>query len=79
MKRFHLLLAVEAIAFAIALVTPIMPSRTGSEGNLAAYFIADPGYLEEALVYFGLVNVLIGVLGIVLWVYVRRAEGGNGT
>lgn len=57
----------EAVAILIALVTPITPSKTGSDSSLAAYFLVDPSYPEEVLVSFVVVNLMIGVLALLAW------------
>ncbi len=71
MTRWQIALLVESAALAIALLMPVTPSKTGSETGLADYLVENPTYLEEALVYFALTNILLGVLGVVLWLLVR--------
>ncbi len=69
------LLAIEAIALGIAIVTPVTPSKTGSRWSPAHLFSADPTYLEEVGASFVLVNVILLGLGLVAWGISRR--GGS--
>ena len=62
---------VEFIALLIALALPVTPSKTGSNMDIASLFIEDPGYLENVLVSFLFTNVLIGVIGLLSFVYLR--------
>lgn len=70
------LLLVEAGAVAIGLLMPITPSRTGSTWSLANVFFVDPTYFEKAVVWFVTANLLIGVLGLVAWVVIKRDQSG---
>lgn len=65
-------LVVEGTAFLIALVTPITPSKTGSTWTPAHWFSEDPSYLAEVLASFVMVNLVIAVLGLIVWVAARR-------
>lgn len=58
------LLVVESIALAIALVTPITPSKTGSTWSPADLMWTDPTYLQKVAASFVVVNLLIVVLGL---------------
>ena len=58
------LLVVESIALAIALVTPITPSKTGSTWSPAHLLWTDPTYLQKVAASFVVVNLLIVVLGL---------------
>ena len=60
------LLTAEALALAIALVTPITPSKTGSTWSPAHFFKEDPSYLEKVAASFVMVNVLLLLLGLVV-------------
>lgn len=62
------LLAVEAISLLIGLAMPITPSKTGSTWSPAQLFSADPSYLFDVAVYFGMTNVLILGIGFGAWV-----------
>jgi hypothetical protein len=68
-------LVTESIALAIAIVTPITPSKTGSTWSPANFFSTDPTYIEKVGASFVLVNALLLVLGLVAWVISRR--GGS--
>lgn len=69
--RVKALMALESIAVAIALVTPLTPTRTGSTWSPAEIFTTDPSYLEKALASFAAVNLLLAVLGFVVWILTR--------
>ena len=70
--RLVAVLAIEGTALLIALVTPVTPSKTGSTWSPADFFFADPSYLQEVLASFVVVNLMIGALGLVAWIAVRR-------
>ena len=72
--RVQVVLLIELFALAVALVTPITPSKTGSRQGLAELFLDDPSYLEEVGIYFLCVNGLIGLLAIAVWVYTRATR-----
>lgn len=72
--RLVAVLLAEAVALLIALVTPITPSKTGSTWSPAELFFAQPSYLKEVLASFVLVNLLLGVLGLIVWIAVRRDQ-----
>jgi len=55
---------IESIALAIALVTPITPSKTGSMWSPADLMWTDPTYLQKVAASFVVVNLLIAVLGL---------------
>ena len=57
-------LVLESIALAIALVTPITPSKTGSTWSPADVMWNDPTYLQKVAASFVVVNLLIAVLGL---------------
>lgn len=71
---WHGLLLAEGAAALIALIMPITPSKTGSNGQLAELFIADPSYLHQVSVYFVLNNLLLLLLGVVsvIWLKLKR-------
>jgi len=58
------LLVVESIALAIALVTPVTPSKTGSTWSPADLMWTDPTYVQKVAATFIVVNLLIVVLGL---------------
>jgi hypothetical protein len=74
--RGQILLLVEGTLLAIALVTPIMPSKAGSDRGLADLFLENPTYLEEVAVSFLGLHVLLMALGVVFGLYwrVQRAR-----
>jgi hypothetical protein len=63
-ERVTGLLVIESIALAIALVTPITPSKTGSTWSPADLMWTDPTYLQKVAASFVVVNLLIAVLGL---------------
>lgn len=65
------LLVLEGMCLAIALVTPITPSKTGSTWSPAELLTPEPSYLQEVLASFVLVNLLFVILAAVVWVTVR--------
>jgi hypothetical protein len=67
------LVAMEAIALGIAIVTPITPSKTGSTWSPAHVFSPDPTYVEEVGASFVVVNIILVVLGLVAWGTSRRS------
>ena len=69
--RLKGVLVLESIALAIALVTPVTPSRTGSTWSPAEIFTTDPSYLEKVLASFVTVNLLMVFLGVVVWIVTR--------
>jgi hypothetical protein len=67
---WHGLLLAESAAIMIGLVSPLTPSRTGSDRGIAHYFFAEPGYLQEVFVSFFSVNLLLVVIGVAgaIWI-----------
>ena len=65
-------LVIETIAVSIGLVTPIVPSKTGSDWSPADLFTADPTYLEKAFASFVVLHGIILVLGVVAWILMKR-------
>ena len=74
-KWVKAVLVIEAFALAVALVSPITPSRTGSTWSPA--FSTDPTYLDKVLGSFVLVNVMLVFLGLVVWVVGRWSGSGD--
>jgi len=60
-------LVLEFIAVLIALVEPVTPSKTGSKWSPAQIFTDDPSYLQKVLASFVAVNLLIAILGFLVW------------
>ncbi len=71
--RLQLMLMFEAALVAISLVSPITPSKTGSDRGIAHAFIESPSYLEEVAVSFLALHVLVLVLAVVV-VIVSRVQ-----
>ena len=68
---WHGLFLAEGAALMIGLVSPITPSRTGSDRGIAHFFFAEPSYLEEAFVSFVSVNLLLVVIGVVAAIWIK--------
>ena len=64
-------LAIEAFALLVALVTPVTPSKTGSRWTPGELISADPSYLEDVVVSFLMVNGLLLVIGLAVWITAR--------
>ena len=71
------LLVVELFALAVALVTPITPSKTDSTWTPAQLFSPDSPYLEEVAASFLLVNALLLSIGLVVWITSRFSKSGK--
>lgn len=78
---WQLVLLFEGTLLAIALVSPITPSKTGSDGGIADAFIESPSYLEEVAVGFLGLHVLVLVLAVVVLLVrrVQKAREGGGS
>lgn len=68
---WHGLFLAEGAALLIALLMPITPSKTGSKRGLADLLIPDPSYLQEVLVYFVLTNILLLIIGVIVWIWTK--------
>lgn len=73
-ERLKGLAVIEGIALAIALVAPVTPSKTGSTWSPAEIFTADPSYVQQVLATFVSVNIIMAILGVVIWVAGRRGS-----
>jgi len=65
------LLVLESIGLAIAVVTPITPSKTGTTWSPAELLTPEPTYLQDVLASFIVMNLIFVVLAAVVWVSVR--------
>lgn len=74
--RLSAVLVLEGIAALIALVEPLTPSKTGSKWSPAEIFATDPTYPEKVLASFVAVNILIAVLGVLVWGLSRLRRSG---
>ena len=68
---WHGLLLAEGAALMIALLMPITPSKIGSGRGIAHHLIPDPSYLEQVFLYFLLTNLLILIIGAIMWMWVK--------
>lgn len=68
---WHGLFIAEGTALMIALVMPISPSKIGSGRGLAHFLIPEPSYLQQVLVYFVLTNLLMLIIGAIIWLWVK--------
>lgn len=71
MSRWKWLLLIQAAAAMVAVVMPVTPNRPGSDWSMAELVFPDPSYFEEVVVYFVLANLMILLMGAVLFVWVR--------
>jgi hypothetical protein len=71
-----LLLLAELLALLIGVVTPVTPSKTGATRGMAHLFFTEPSYLQQVLVNFLVVNLLMAIIAIIVVAVVRR-EGGR--
>ncbi len=68
---WHGLFLAEGAALMIALLMPITPSKIGSDRGIADLLIHEPTYLQEVLVYFVMTNILLLVIAIIVWLWVK--------
>ena len=61
----------ESAAVMIALVSPLTPSKTGSDRSPAELFWQEPSYAQEAIVAFVGVNALLILIGLIAWIAVK--------
>ena len=81
LSRARIVLLLQGMALLIGLAMPVTPSKTGSDGSLAEWFVDDPSYLDEVFVYYVLTNILLGFMLLIAWVWerlARIAEGATG-
>lgn len=71
------MLLIQAAAVMVAVVMPVTPNRSGSDWSMAELVFPEPSYLEQVVVYFVVANLMILLLGAVLFVWVRL-QGGDG-
>jgi len=76
--RLRGLLVLEAIALAIALVSPVTPSKTGSTWSPAELFSEAPSYPQKVLAAFVTVNLMLLLLGLAAAVAIKIGESGPG-
>jgi hypothetical protein len=69
--RLKGILVVEAVAFVIALVTPVTPSKTGSDWTFADLLWEEPSYVQEVAASFVVVNLLLMFIGLGILITVR--------
>ena len=70
--RLKAVAVLESIALLIAVFEPLTPSKTGSKWSPAELFTADPSYPGKVLASFISVNLLIALLGVVVWVVSKK-------
>lgn len=71
---WQIVVGIQVVVLVIALIMPITPSKTGSDGGFADFFFDAPTYLQEVAVNFVATNLLVGVLAIGSWIYLRRSR-----
>ncbi len=66
-------LGIEFIALLIGLAMPITPTKTGRKTvSLAAWLFGEPSYLMDALIWFVITNIMIGILLLVALILSRK-------
>jgi hypothetical protein len=68
---WKIILLIESVALAIGAVSPVVPSKTGSDFNFADWFFEDPSYLQKVFVDFVGVNLIIAVLALIFFVILK--------
>ena len=68
---WHGLLLAEGAALMIGVLMPITPSKTGSTRGLAHLLTPEPSFLQQVLVYFVLTNLLMLIIGVIIWLWVK--------
>lgn len=68
---WHGLFLAEGASLMIALLMPITPSKIGSNRGIAELIIHEPTYLQEVLVYFIMTNVLLLIISVIVWLWVK--------
>jgi hypothetical protein len=59
---------IEASLFAIALILPVTPSKTGSGKNLTEYFFDNPSYFEEVLFNLIFINIIVVFIALIVMI-----------
>lgn len=68
---WHGLFLAEGASLMIALLMPITPSKIGSNRGIAELLIHEPTYLQEVLVYFIMTNILLLIISVIVWLWVK--------
>ena len=68
---WKIILLVESVALVIGVVTPVIFSKTGGDFNFADWFFDDPNYFQDVLVAFVFTNLLIAVLGLIIFAIIK--------
>ena len=69
--NLKIFLLIEAIALFIALIMPITPSKTGSDGSIADWFFKEPNYFQEFLIDFIFLNIILSFIAIGFFIWSR--------
>lgn len=79
MNGWQLVVLIQFIALCIALIMPFTPPRPGAEKWAPAELLfADPSYLQQVAVNFVFVELLMAVIALIVVVWVRYEERGDG-
>lgn len=65
------LILAETTSILIALAMAFLPSISGSNNTLAHYLIEEPTFIQIALIYYVLVNVILSILAIVFFAWYK--------
>ncbi|MBX2819475.1 MAG: hypothetical protein KTR29_07330 [Rhodothermaceae bacterium] len=61
----------ETTSILIAVAMAFTPSISGSSRTLAHYFMDDPSFIQIALVYYILVNIILSILAVIFVVWIK--------
>ena len=71
-SRWVIVLMIEGFLLLVALVLPVMPSKTGgSTWSPAELIWPDPSYLQDVAASFVLGHVLLAVIAVAGWIALR--------
>ena len=74
--KWHGLFLCRFFALLVALATTIIPSKTGSKYGISDHFFEKPTFLQEFMVNFVCINIMLVllVIGIAIWVLKDKSK-----
>ena len=66
------LILAETTSLLIALALAFMPSISGSDSTLAHFFWEDPSFVQVALIYYVLVNLVLSIPVTIFLIMLKR-------